>query len=88
MNNFKRYDVVTFEDGSKVVVLETLMHDGIEYLYVGEVTDDEEDLTDVYYVMNVDCTDATLQKETNQEVLAELLPKFQQMLLEDDEKDE
>ena len=35
--SFKRYDVITFEENDKVVVLESLLHEGGEYLYVDEI---------------------------------------------------
>ena len=31
---FKRYDVITFEEDDKVVVLEALVYDGNEYAYL------------------------------------------------------
>lgn len=83
MNNFKRYDVVSFEDGEKVVVLESLLHDGIEYVYVSEVNSDATEITNNFYVMSVNCNDATLKKETNKEILAEILPTFQKMLIDE-----
>ena len=38
--SFKRYDVITFEENDKVVVLESLLHEGGEYLYVDEINTD------------------------------------------------
>ena len=50
---FKRYDVITFEENDKVVVLAALVHNGNEYVYVNEILPDESDVTDVYKVMVV-----------------------------------
>ena len=40
---FKRYDVITFEENDKVVVLEALVHEGNEYVYVNEILPDESE---------------------------------------------
>ena len=37
---FKRYDVITFEENDKVVVLAALVHNGNEYVYVNEILPD------------------------------------------------
>ena len=84
MNNFRKYDVIGFEnDDIKVVVVESIMYEGIEYLYVNQITDDEKDLTEKYFVMSVDCNDATLVEVRDPEVLSVLIPKFQKMIEED-----
>ena len=43
---FKRYDVITFEENDKVVVLAALVHEGNEYVFVNEILPDESDVTD------------------------------------------
>ncbi len=77
---FKRYDVITFEEDDKVVVLEALVHEGNEYVYVNEILPDESDITDVYKVMVVHYEDGTLEKVTDHELLGVLLPKFHKLL--------
>lgn len=77
---FKRYDVITFEENDKVVVLEALLHEGNEYVYVNEILPDESDVTDVYKVMVVHYEDGTLEKVIDPELLKVLLPKFQKLL--------
>ena len=52
--SFKRYDVITFEENDKVVVLESLLHDDREYLYVDEINADETELLEKYKVLEVD----------------------------------
>lgn len=78
--SFKRYDVITFSEDDKVVVLEALMHNGEEYLFVNEILPDESDLTDKYKILRVNYDNGTLIKEVNVEVLQEILPKFDEML--------
>ncbi len=78
--SFKRYDVITFSEDDKVVVLEALMHNGEEYLFVNEILPDESDLTDKYKVLRVNYDNGTLIKEVNVDVLQEILPKFDEML--------
>ena len=77
---YKRYDVITFDDGDKVVVLEALLHDGIEYVYVNEILPDESDITDAYKVMEVHPEDGTLEKVTDESRLLALFPKFHKLL--------
>lgn len=77
---FKRFDVITFEEDDKVVVLEALLHDGKEYVYVNEILPDESDITNVYKIMVVHYEDGTLEKVIEPELLQELLPRFQELL--------
>lgn len=85
MNNFKKYDVVVFDEHNKIVVLASTMLDGIEYLYTCGITDDEQDLTNEYSVMKVNCSNASLGSVEDKELLSILLPKFYNMLREDEE---
>ena len=77
---FKRYDVITFEENDKVVVLEALIHEGNEYVFVNEILPDESDVTDVYKIMVVHYEDGTLEKVTDSALLQVLGPKFQELL--------
>lgn len=77
---FKRYDVITFEENDKVVVLDALVHNGNEYVYVNEILPDESDMTNVFKIMVVHYEDGTLEKVVDPELLQELLPKFQELL--------
>ena len=80
--SFKKYDVITFAEGDKVVVIEALLHNGNEYLFVNEILEDESDLTDKYKVLRVNYDNGTLVKEVDVNVLQEILPKFDEMLKE------
>lgn len=77
---FKRYDVITFEENDKVVVLAALIHEGNEYVFVNEILPDESDVTNVYKIMVVHYEDGTLEKVTDPELLKVLGPKFQELL--------
>ena len=77
---FKRYDVITFEENDKVVVLAALQHEGNEYVFVQEVLPDESDVVDNYKIMVVHFDDGTLQKVSDPALLAVLAPKFQEIL--------
>lgn len=77
---FKRYDVITFEENDKVVVLEALMYEGNEYVYVNEITPDETDVTDVFKVMVVHYEDGTLEKVVDPVILQAILPQFHDLL--------
>ena len=78
--SFKRYDVITFEENDKVVVLESLLHEGGEYLYVDEINTDETELLEKYKVLEVDYQNGTLNKITDVNLLSTLIPHFQEAL--------
>ena len=77
---FNRYDVITFEENDKVVVLEALIHEGNEYVFVNEILPDESDLTEIYKIMVVHYEDGTLEKVSDPELLQVLGKKFQELL--------
>lgn len=76
---FKRYDVVTFDENNKVVVLESLLYKGVEYVFVNEILPDETDVTNVYKIMRV-FDDGTLEKVVDPPLLMQLSPLFQERL--------
>lgn len=78
--NFGRYDLITFEDDDKVVVLEVVLYQNKEYLYVNQVLPDESDTTDVYKVLSPNYNDGTFEKIVDLELLNVLLPMFQEKL--------
>lgn len=78
--SFKREDVITFDDNEKVIVLEVLMHEGIEYLYVNEILPDESDLTDKYRILFANYEDGTLESVNDPELLQVLVPMFEEKL--------
>lgn len=78
--NFGRYDLITFENDDKVVVLEVVLYQNKEYLYVNQVLPDESDTTDVYKVLSPNYNDGTFEKIVDLELLSVLLPMFQEKL--------
>jgi hypothetical protein len=77
---FKRFDVITFDEKDKVVVLEALEYEGEEYVFVNEILPDESDITGVLKVLKVNYDNGTLVLGTDKTVLNEILPKFKVML--------
>lgn len=77
---FKKYDVITFEENDKVIVLAALIHAGNEYVFVNEVLPDESDVTDNYKIMVVHYEDGTLERVNDPGLLQQLSPKFQEIL--------
>lgn len=77
---FKRYDIITFEENDKVVVLAALVHENKEYVFVQEVLPDESDVVENYKIMAVHYEDGTLEKVVEPELISVLAPKFQQIL--------
>lgn len=79
---FKQNDLIEFEDGEKVIVLDALEHRDNEYVFVNVVLGDNLEPTDKYKVMIVDYSDGTLQKVVDKSILQELLPRFEKRLKE------
>ena len=77
--NYEKYDVITFEENDKVIVLETLEYEGAIYLYVDKVNEEETTTLKKFHILRVD-EDDYLQKETDTNVLTKLLPKFQEKI--------
>lgn len=78
--NFGRYDVITFEDDEKVVVLEVVLYNNKEYLYVNGILPDESGVNDIYKVLSPNYNDGTFEKVVDLELLNVLLPMFQEKL--------
>ena len=78
--SFKRGDVITFDENDKVLVIEAILYNGGEYLYVNEILPDESDLTDKYKVLKANYQNGTLEKIIDEDLLLQLLPIFQQKI--------
>ena len=78
--SFRRGDVITFTEDDKVLVLEAILYEGVEYLYVNEILPDESDMTDKYKVLGADYSDGTLYKVIDVDILTKVLPIFQEKL--------
>ena len=71
--NIKKDVIVTFEDGSKVYILDTMEYNGVTLAFVNELDKDSEP-TDTYKVMLVN--NSSLQKVSNAEILKDVFPMF------------
>ena len=77
---FKQNDLIEFDDGEKVMVLDAILHRDNEYVFVNVVTGDKLDPTDCYKVMFVDYSNGTLKKVVDEKILEELVPRFKKDL--------
>lgn len=75
--NIKKDVIVTFEDGSKVYILDTMEYNGVTLAFVNELDKDSEP-TDTYKVMLVN--NSSLQKVSNAEILKDVFPTFVERL--------
>lgn len=75
--NIKKDVIVTFEDGSKVYILDTMEYNGVTLAFVNELDKDSEP-TDTYKVMLVN--NSSLQKVSNAEILKYVFPMFVERL--------
>jgi len=77
--NYEKYDVITFEDNEKVVVVDTLEYEGNNYLYVDKINAEETTNLKKFHILRV-CEDDYLQKETDNDILMKILPQFNEKL--------
>ena len=77
--NCKKNDIITFSEDDKVIVLEVLEYEGINYLYVDKVNKEETELLKKYHILRIN-KDGSFQKEVDTEVLTKLLPQFNQLI--------
>lgn len=80
--SFKREDVITFDDNQKVLVLESLLYQDNEYLFVNEILPDESDMTDEYRILVANYSDGTLEGVSDPDILNAIIPMFQEKLKE------
>ncbi|MBQ8681512.1 MAG: hypothetical protein IJ509_01190 [Bacilli bacterium] len=73
-------DLLTIE-GKKYITLEKTTYENNEYLFVNEVTNDEEDVTEDFYILKV--VDDKVRIIVEEELKNVLIPKFQQLLEKD-----
>ena len=72
----EKYDVITFSETDKVIVIDKCKLDGIFYILVNEILPDESDLTDVFKILEIHEEDGTLEKVSDPERLEQLMKKF------------
>ena len=78
--SFRRGDVITFSENDKVLVIEAILYENVEYLYVNEILPDESDMTTNYKVLQAHYEDGTLEKVTDMNILTKILPIFQEKI--------
>jgi len=66
-------------EGKKYIILETIVYESEKYAFTNEVKEDEE-LTEDYYIFKILGNEVKLI--TNETLLNNLLPKFQEKLKE------
>lgn len=72
---YEKFDIITLENNEKLVILETVEYEGNKYLYVDKVNNDETDILKKYHILRV-CDNDTVQKETDTNILINILPLF------------
>ncbi len=83
--NLEKLSVVKLSNNKKIIILEKLDYQGITYLYVDDVKEDESDTLDNYYIMRVN-NNGTIQKEENIEVLTKIIPELTKLVKADYQK--
>lgn len=79
--NIEKFNVIQLENNKKIIILEKLEYNGTTYLYVDDVKDDESDTLDNYYIMKLN-NNNTLSKETNIDILGQIIPIFGNLIQE------
>lgn len=74
---YEKFDIITLDNNEKLIVLETLEYEGITYLYVDKVNNEETDTLTKYHILRV-CEGNIVQKETDTDTLINILPLFSQ----------
>ena len=72
---YNRFDIITLKNNEKLVVLETIEYEGIKYLYVDKVNNEETETKEEYQIYRV-CGNNVVQKETDTDILISILPLF------------
>ena len=75
----KRYDVVTFDEQDKVIVLSNYTYNGRRFVYVNEVLPDESDVKNVFKVMEAHPEDDTLETVKDERLLSVVLPALERI---------
>lgn len=77
--SFRQNDIVEFEGGSKVLVIEAIQYENEEYVFVNEFLEENE-LSNNYKVMYVNYSNGSLKKVVDVDLLGVLLPMFEYKL--------
>ena len=77
MNNvdtLKKYDIITFTDDEKIMVISTCKHKNRKFADVREMLADESDFTGICKVMEIHSEDAELEEINDQKLIREIFP--------------
>lgn len=78
--SLKRYDVLTLDDDSKVVVIDSISHEGEEFIFTDEVDETGDDTKQKYRILRVCYEDGTIESVNDSKLLSELAPIFEKNL--------
>lgn len=78
--SFKKNDVITFDTDEKVLVLQAIKHDGVEYLYAAGLLPDESDTTGKFEILEANYSTGTLDRVVDLETLQVLIPIFNELM--------
>lgn len=82
--SYEKYDVLTFDDNEKVIILETLNYGENIYLYVDKINQEETKTLKKYHILRV-MEDDMIVKETDIDIINSILPLFNEKIkLEND----
>ena len=73
-------DIITFE-GKKVIILTIIEDNMLKYLFVNVLTEDEQNNTEDFYLLNIK-PDNTLERLIDENEVNRLFPKIQEGLLQ------
>jgi len=77
--DYEKYDIITFEEDDKVIVLETLDYNGSTYLYVDKIDEKEENTLKKFHILRVE-EDGYLEKEIDTNILMEIVQLFKKKI--------
>ena len=73
-------DIITI-DGKKVIILTTIEDNMTKYLFVNVLTDDEQNNTEDFFLLNIK-PDNSLERLVDENEINRLFPKIQEGLLQ------
>lgn len=78
--SFRQNDIVEFDDGSKVLVIEAIQYNDEEYVFVNELLEDGINMANKYKIMYVNYANGSLKKVIDRDLLEVLLSQFEYKL--------
>lgn len=78
--SLKRYDVLTLDDDSQVVIIDSISHEGEEFIFTDEVDETGDDTKQKYRILRVCYEDGTIESINDPKLLSDLVPIFEKNL--------